>query len=429
MALFRWRSSSRTKAAFLAAATGLTTLVACGGPGTTAAGGSCASSVPGITPTGVKAGMVWSDTGPSAETMRAFRAGVDARIDAANDQGGILGRRVTYAWRDDQADKSLNLHGTQDLVQNENVFGIIAMPSATSAETSDWLASQGIPVTGLASDASWLGKNNMFSWFYLGDGSVTTWGDYVSHERGTRAGVIAVSANASNGDFTQQIVASLKAAHITVVKTFAISDTTTNYASIAQQIKAAGIDSLAGVLLPDAAAQLIPALKEVGLTLGQGLKVAQMPLGYDPTVLAKYGRTLAGVSVATAIRPFEESAPGQQAFRSAMELYAPEIQPPTQDSAVDGWISADLFIRGLRAAGACPTRQSFISGLRAVKDYDGAGMSPLAKNDLSANYKQTTSCYYFLKISQDGASFQPQNGGQPFCGSPISPAEVTAANQ
>lgn len=424
------RRSSRVSALLVATAAGLAGLVACGSdPSSQSAGASCASAIAGITPTQVKLGMVWSDTGPSAESMRAFRAGVDARIDKLNDDGGVFGRTISYAWRDDQADKTVNLHATQDLVRNEHVFGIIAMPSATGVATSDWLAGQNVPVTGIASDASWIGRNNMFSWFYLGDGSVTTWGDYVSHEHGSRAAVFAVSANASNGDFTQQIVASLKAAHVAVVKTFSTSDATTNYASVAQQIKAAGVDTLAGVLLPDAAAQLLPALRSIGLDLGSKLKAALMPLGYDPSILQKYGQALAGVSVSTAIKPFEESAPGQQAFRSAMELYSPEIQPPTQDSAVDGWISADLFIRGLRAAGTCPTRQSFISALRAVKDYDGAGMSSLATNDLSTNYKQTTGCYYFVKISQDGKSFQPQNNGQPFCGTPISPAQVAAANQ
>jgi branched-chain amino acid transport system substrate-binding protein len=110
-----------------------------------------------------------------------------------------------------------------------------------------------------------------------------------------------------------------------------------------------------------------------------------------------------------------------------MNTYSPGIQPPMQDSAVDGWLSADLFIRGLRAAGACPTWESFISGLRAVKDYDGAGMTPQDSNDLSTNYRDISVCCYAIKVSQDGITFEAAN--EPECGAPISQERVNALNQ
>jgi branched-chain amino acid transport system substrate-binding protein len=110
-----------------------------------------------------------------------------------------------------------------------------------------------------------------------------------------------------------------------------------------------------------------------------------------------------------------------------MNRYSPEIQPATGDSAVDGWLSADLFIRGLRAAGPCPTRESFISGLRAVKNYDGAGMTPQANNDLSTNYQDISVCYYAIKVGRDGTKFEAASASE--CGASISPEQMDALNQ
>ncbi|MDT3439262.1 MULTISPECIES: ABC transporter substrate-binding protein [unclassified Pseudofrankia] len=403
-------------------------LVACGGEGAGGAGGAaCSSTVPGITPTDVKAGVVWNDTGPGAETMRAFRAGVDARLHVLDEEdGGVNGRKVTYAWRDDQADPALNVRMVHELLDQEKIFGLIYAPGGGS-DSAALLQERNIPVAGIASDRAWLGMNNMFSWFYLGNGSSTTLGKYVREQGGTRAAVFTIGASSTSDNYAQQVVASLKATGVKIVKVFNVSQIT-SYETVAQQIKANDIDALAGVLLPDAAAQLLPELAKIGFTVGGGLKAALMPLGYDDNSLARYGSSLAGASILTDVQPFELDTDTQKKFKQAMSDYVPEIQPPTQDQAVNGWTSADLFIRGLQAAGKCPTRESFISGLRAVRNYDGAGLTADANIDLSTNYRQTSTCYYAIKISPDGSRFQPASNTA-ICGDVITPQQMTALNQ
>ncbi|MBL7495101.1 ABC transporter substrate-binding protein [Frankia sp. CNm7] len=414
--------------ALVVSASGLAaSLVACGQEGTTGAGGTCSATAPGITPTEIRAGMVWNDTGPGASTVAPFRAGVDARLHVLNEQdGGIYGRKVTYAWRDDQSDPTLSLRMVQELLNQENVFGFIYSPGG-GRDSAKLLEERAIPVTGIASDPIWLGMNNMFSWFYLGDGFNTTWGNYVQQQGGTRAAIFTIDASASSLGFAQQVAASLTAAGVKVVQTFP-TGASTSYRVIARQLKENDIDTLAGVLLPSAAAQLLPELAQLGVSLGHGLKVALLPAGYDHDSLTEFGPSIAGASILSAIQPFELDSVGQQRFRQAMSDYVPEIQPPTQDMAVNGWLSADLFIRGLEAAGECPTRESFISGLRAVQDYDGAGLAPDASIDLSTNFRQTSTCYYAIKISQDGARFQPVSPDA-LCGDVITPEQVAALNR
>ncbi|GIU90555.1 MAG: hypothetical protein KatS3mg010_1654 [Acidimicrobiia bacterium] len=81
-----------------------------------------------------------------------------------------------------------------------------------------------------------------------------------------------------------------------------------------------------------------------------------------------------------------------------------------------GWLSAEMFIRGLKEAGLnCPTREAFIANLRLVDDYDGGGaFEPV---DLSEGFGDEFRCVYYVKV--EGGRFAPQFDGEPFCGEPI----------
>jgi branched-chain amino acid transport system substrate-binding protein len=417
MALRRHRQILRAVTLALSVSSLAVSLTACGQGNRNSAGAvSCATSAPGVTSTAVKAGLLWGDTGSGSATMRAFRAGVDARLGVENDKGGVNGRQVTYVWHDDESDPNLNLRAAQQLVDEESVFGIVEAPGASAGSLS-WLSQRSIPVTGLASDPGWVNLANMFSFYYLGGGTSTVWGDVVRSQGGTRVAMIGTGTK-SDSDFSRQYSASLVASHLPIIKQFGISEVSA-YQNIAQQLKQSDIDTLAGTLLPDAAAGLLPAARAVGVKL----KVAIMLIGYDSKLLQTEGPSLAGAMISTEVRPWQLNTPDQQAFLGAMNTYSPEIQPPDQDSAVDGYVSADLFLRGLQAAGQCPTRESFISGLRAVTDYDGAGLVPGNVN-LADNYRQPRSCYYFVRISDDGKQFVPMFDGQPQCGTPISPEQM-----
>lgn len=84
-----------------------------------------------------------------------------------------------------------------------------------------------------------------------------------------------------------------------------------------------------------------------------------------------------------------------------------------------GWLSADLFIKGLEVAGQNPTRASFISNLHNVTNWNGGGLLPMSV-DLSLKNFGTfppTSCAWFVRLQ--GTSFIPENGEQAVCGKVI----------
>ncbi|WP_250282562.1 ABC transporter substrate-binding protein [Frankia sp. CiP1_Cm_nod2] len=367
-----------------------------------------------MTSTEVKAGLLYSSSGPGASPAHGFRSGVQARFELANAEGGVNGRKLTYVWRDDATDPTLNLVGARQLVEDEKVFGIM-QGLQVAGGSAQYLGDQGIPVTGFAGETVWAQHQNMFSWHYytVEKGSSTVWGDFASSRGGTRAAMVDMALSDSTRKYHQQVVESLRRTGVSVDMEYEVTASTTSFETLARQMKAARIDTIAGALFPDVLAKLIPAVRAAGVDL----KTVLVPAGYDQTLLRQLGPTLAGVVVYVSFVPFEQNAQAYTRMLSAMSTYAPENQSPTQEGAVFGWLSADMFVRGLREAGPCPTQQSFIGGLRKVHDYSADGLLP-RPIDLTTNFEQLGDCFTFVQVSDDGSRFVPLEPS-PRCGKPI----------
>ena len=63
------------------------------------------------------------------------------------------------------------------------------------------------------------------------------------------------------------------------------------------------------------------------------------------------------------------NTPATQQFTNALKTYANYTGIPGFDYA-QGWLAADLMIKGLEGAGQNPTRQSFITNLSKVTSYN-----------------------------------------------------------
>ncbi|WP_131747291.1 ABC transporter substrate-binding protein [Frankia sp. Cppng1_Ct_nod] len=365
---------------------------------------------PGVSPTTVKAGLLFPNSGPAAPQFADFRAGVDARFGLANSHGGVNGRTLAYDWADDTSNPATNLSAATSLVENSQDFAVIESSNVSSGSAA-YLHNNGIPVVGSGAEAAWSQNDNMFTWSkYLTDGpALSTWGSFARNRGGRKAAVLRIAFSESSAIFAQKMTESLKAAGIDVVYTDQISVTGTDPAAIATKIKNSGADVLTGGLTVDAFARIASAASQARVPL----KVTMSPSGYDQNILNMYGPQLAGTYLFVNVAPFEQHLPTHQTFIDAMAAYAPQTQPPTRQIALTGWISADMFLRGLQEAGPCPTRQSFITKLHDVHDYtaDGLVAPPV---DLS-KYRDVARCFTFLQINSTGTAFEVQQPA-PYCG-------------
>ncbi|KPM51102.1 amino acid-binding protein [Frankia sp. CcI49] len=358
------------------------------------ANGAC--DTPGISTDQVKLGLVFSSTGTGSEALASARSGFDARIGLANANGGVHGREVTYVWRDDESTGAVNEQATVDLVHQESVFGLV-MVTSSNGQSPETLQKEGVPVVGLAQPD--YGKySNWFTDLY--DPSPATVARYMLARGGTKLAIVTTGSSDYVMGFAHKYGAEFQQVGLPTVEVIPFEASTDSPSRIAKRIAASGADALIGFTTLDDFAQISAAVTAADVSL----KVSVSLSGYDRSTLSRLGQQLVGVSFPVYFHPFEGGGEAIDRYHQAMSQYAPETAQPEQQFAVYAYIYADMFLRGLELAGECPTREGFISALRAVKDFDASGL--IEPVDLSTNQTTPLRCNAFVQIDPTGAAFQ-----------------------
>ncbi|WP_020572665.1 ABC transporter substrate-binding protein [Parafrankia discariae] len=365
---------------------------------------------PGVSAQRIDLGVLYPDTGPAAEQSDAVRGGIDARLGEVNAAGGVNGRQVGYQWRDDKGSATGNAMSARDLVERQNVFGLIELSVAASGGAG-YLAERGVPVTGLAHEQVWSTMPNMFAFTYVTGVAVDTQGQFVRSRGGRRAVILQPGLSAGISDTADRYARSLAASGIPVVDTVSFTPNVDNPAAAAARVVAAKADVVIGLILPDSLVGILNVLRQAG----HAPKVVLSGNGYDKRLLAAFGAQAAGITVPLVYRPLELGGPATRTYLDAMNRYAPQVAQPENDTSVLAYISTDMFLEGLRLAGACPTRAAFIDRLRARNSYDAGGLiSPIS---FRAGAGRPTTCYSFVQVNDSGNAFLVVEPG--LCGNTI----------
>lgn len=353
---------------------------------------------PGVTRDQVELGLILTDSGPSSAAFSAARAGVDARLGLANAEGGVHGRRIAYAWRDDEDSRTRNAYVAKELVDEERVLGLVTVTTAIGP-SMEFLAGQGVPVVGLAGSPDWLGHPNMFS--YAFDPSPVPVGRYIQASGGRKAAIVASGTAETTAGAADRFTQALRSANIDVVGLVPYSRAVDSPTQIAQRLGALRADALVALTTAEELAALLPAMRAAGSRLAVTVALS----GYDHARLARLGPALAGVSFPVYFRPFEAGGPAIDRYRGAMGRFAAQAIRAEQEYSMNAYIYTDLFLYGLEKAGPCPTREGIIRALRATSGYDAGGLvDPV---DLRSSSGLLLDCYAFVQVSVTGDAFQP----------------------
>ena len=371
-------------------------------------GGGCKND-PGVSADTIKVGVIAPTSGPQAQSFGAAVEGIQARFDVANENDELGGRKVEVVVADDVGDTARNLTAAQQLVEQDDVFGIVELSSAADG-SAQYLNAQKIPVTGWhVGVAAWGKYKNMFSWRNSqppepAETFVTRQADLLKKLGNKKIAIVGTNVQAS-ATFVDQISESVKKTKPlqVVYTTTDVTPADREFTGIAQAIKDSGADALyTGMDLTQNAA-LNAALRQAG----SNVETVVLPGGYDDRVLGLDG--MDGVLFGIEFKPFELDPPAFAEYKAAMEAADKHVfgQVPYY-----GWLSADAFVRGVQAAGVkCPTRAAFIKNLRKVRGYDANGaFQPVDFKDI---FGRPFYCVYYVKVVN--GAFEPQFNGEPFC--------------
>jgi len=326
---------------------------------------------PGVDNSTVKVGLVTIRTGAAASTQAGFYEAAKLRLDQENAKGGVNGRKLVLSLYDDAGSGATQSTVAQKAVSQDGVFGIL---EGTTADTMfPYLKENNVPVVGLTNlpvhntDRNVFGATGAFTNTYS-----ATYGAKRILDTGAKTIAIvnhnSPGANSAGSAFGPQLVAEGSSAALRIADApIGAYDAT----STALKLKAAGADAAYLILTPDGGVSVMQALKQQNVPI-KGAIIAGLS---DPAIVAKAPAALEGAiggmygNVAIGV----PGKPGLRTFTNGMK--AAGLNPYAPGAPI-GFIAADTFVKGLKLAGKCPTRQGFIDQLRNQDKITGAGLIP-----------------------------------------------------
>ena len=370
MSRSRRRRFATVGAAVVALAIGMT---ACGNAKQTISNGG---GSPGVSAHQIIVGSIANVTGPLSSGFAPIVNGVQAYFSMVNTEGGVDGRKLKLAYQeDDQGSPTTDLSVAQQLVLQNKVFAVVGVATPFFGGAA-YLARTGTPTFGYAVSTDFQDRPTLFADY----GSVLCFscgapGDaYLAQQLGAKS--IAVISYG-----VPQSAAACKAA-ITGMRALGlnVSFTDTNLVFGGDptpdvlQMKNDNVDMFFSCLDVNGNVGFARAIIQNGLTMKQ-----VWFNGYDRSTLAQYGSIMNGVYFGLQHVPFEAALaypglyPGLDTYIREMQKYQPKF---TYDEvALDGWIAADQFVTGLRAAGKDVTQKSLVAAINKETDYNGAGLT------------------------------------------------------
>ncbi len=382
----------------------------------TSSGGANTASAPGVTPTTIKIGFITSVTGNASSTFFDAADGAKAYFDAINASGGVNGRKIEVVTEDDQSTPTGNLAATQQLL-SQNIY---ALERFSPYDFGGYKTSLDIPTTGGGFDGpEWATAPNMFT--TTGDTNGRTSNNTqianfykivgASNIGGLAYGISPSSTGSIEDTKTGLQMIGLKMGYENLSVPFGGVDVT----AYVLAMKGASVDGAACSCVQSTNLALFTALRQAGMTNVKALSYSSA----DNSVFSNATAAAAaqGAYYPSQIPPLDQNNSATNTMIANLKQYDPLYKGGYPSFGATGaYLAAVLMVKGLQEAGQNPTRQSFISNMRTVTNWDANGLlaSPVAFN--MPGTSQPTRCSYYVQVKGNTFVSNTVNGGKPICG-------------
>jgi branched-chain amino acid transport system substrate-binding protein len=342
---------------------------------------------PGVTAKQITVGYIFSETGAAGSTFKNAGKACQARVDRENAKGGVNGRKINLIAIDDKSSAD-NLTATQDLIQNRNAFVIVNNSSFAFLSYRTMLDNK-VPMIGGGYDGGYYGKpgnESLFSALNAPFDNLTADGTarLLKGLGAKKVGVVAYGASASStasAKLTQQYAVPDQGLEAVYTNT-AVDFGSTDVGPIVLGFKNAGADGAYLPLVASSDFAILQGLQQNGVNM----KGVVLPTGYGQDLLDSPTAQILGPNIVftTQWQPVELKTKATKQFQADLKKYASFSGVP-DFGQYTGYITCELMILGLQAAGKTPTRDTFVTGLRNVGSYDAAGLG-CGPTDISAEH-------------------------------------------
>jgi branched-chain amino acid transport system substrate-binding protein len=394
-----------------------------GGGAAAEAGPNQASDV-GVTETTIRIGTIVAENGVLGDAFKPAATGLRSWVEYVNAQGGIGGRNVELFTCDDREDRARTLECARQLVEQDQVFALIATNTRSLGGAATYLHEQGIPVLGNPINNSFYRFDNFFSIYGAqaprdnetvgADGQLvfnTTIARFLRQELGgTRAAVFSydIAESAQAGDAFQK---GLELEGFTVDR-FVVSFAAPSFDAAVADMQRNGTTIILDAMDEGANRRLCDAMERRSFTVAA--KVSTIPLMGD-SLGQNFGPACRPVTyvIGDSLPYTDTSVPFIAAYRDAMAQY--QRGQELHQWGLEAWAMGQILQDYLVAAGPAPTRQGFMDTMNAFEGAAPAGiMTPTLQyhQDLSAT---TTRDCVSVSRWDDGVGTWVVGAAFPYC--------------
>ena len=359
----------------------------------------------GVTDEQIKVGYIYSQGGAAGSTFEFAADGFNARIEAENAKGGVNGRKISPIIVDDSGTTN-NLQAAQGLVQNDNVFAVVNN-SSFAFLAYRYLLENGVPMVGGGYDGNEYGQPGNEKLISILGNIGTVYG--AQYEPGfvqlmkkagaTKVGTVSYGASASSTAAAKNLqkysvpAAGLEPAYTNTTVEFG----TTDVGPLVLGMKNAGVDATYLPLVLSSNLAIIQNAAQNNLEF----KLAVLATGYGQALLDQpVSRTIGPeVLFAQGWAPVEVKNAATKKFQANLKKFGGYDGVP-DFGVYTGYLTADLLIRGLQAAGKDLTRDGFISATKGLGTWDAAGLGcqPVDVSAEGFGKQPETQCGWYVQV-------------------------------
>ena len=363
----------------------------------------------GVTETEILVGGVASKTNALGGVYDQAFVGAQAYFDMINEKGGIYGRKIKVVKNhDDQITN--NQSEVKALINEDKVFAVVPVATLVFSGAAE-LTKANIPTYGWNINPEFTPAPNLFGekGSYLCFDCATAVQPWVAKQLGAKkVGVLAYGIAEQSKECAKGVVASFKKYPVAEIayEDSDVAFATTDMSVQVQKMKDAGVDYITSCMDTNGVTTLAKEMKKQNLTATHFLENA-----YDSAFIAKFGDLFQNSIVRIGSVPFEAAT--KPAGLTDFATYIAKAKGEQNETSLAGWMAADLFVTGLKAAGPEFTRQKVIdatnkltwnaNGINSGVDWTEAH-SKSGTEDCSA-FVQIQGNAYVPKFNQGDKSF------------------------
>lgn len=324
----------------------------------------------GVTDREVRVGQFAATTGPAAQLGLRMQVGMQAAFAAVNAAGGVNGREIKLITRDDGYEPAKSVEAVKALISEDKVFALVgSVGTPTGLAAVPVLTEAQVPIVGMFTGAEALRVPFNRYVFHVRASYFDETERIVQHL--TTLGVKKIAVLYQNDSYgkagLEGVEKALTARQLKPVATGTFERNTVDVAKALDTIMKAAPEAVVQIGAYKACAAFIKQARAKGYG-GQFFNVSFVG---SKALSDELGDAGMGVVISQVVPfPFVTNTPIVREYQQAMTAAG---QKEFDFSSMEGYLSARVFLEGLRRAGRNPTRESLITGLESMRDVNFGG--------------------------------------------------------